>query len=213
MSTLEALWTELADVKDELALRDWFPGTSGNLSIKVSDDPLNFLVTASGKDKRRRTNEDFLLVDAEGIAVDPTHLRASAETGLHAKVYQLTDAGCCLHVHTVDNNVISELYGDEGQITFRGQELIKAFNIWEEDGAITVPIIENYADLKTLAECFGTVIGPDTRAVLIRNHGITVWGRSGFEAKKHLEALEFLFSYHIKLKSLQKLHDGQPSLI
>ncbi|WP_062231303.1 methylthioribulose 1-phosphate dehydratase [Fictibacillus sp. FJAT-27399] len=213
MSTLDALWTELADIKDELALRDWFPGTSGNLSIKVSDQPLTFLVTASGKDKRRRTTKDFLLVDSEGNAADPTHLRASAETGLHSKVYQLTDAGCCLHVHTVDNNVISELYAGEGQVTFKGQELIKAFNIWEEDGSITVPIIENYADLKILAESFGKAIGPDTRAVLIRNHGITVWGKSGFEAKRHLEAIEFLFSYHIKMKSIMQFHDGQPSLI
>lgn len=202
MSTLAASWEELADIKDELAARDWFPGTSGNLSIKVSDDPVSFLVTASGKDKRKRTNEDFLLVDLKGNALEPTHLRASAETGLHSKVYEQTDAGCCLHVHTVDNNIISELYGDEGKITFKGQELIKAFNIWEEDGEITVPIIENHADLARLAQEFGQAILPETKAVLIRNHGITVWGRTGFEAKRHLEALEFLFSYHIKLKTL-----------
>lgn len=52
-------WNELADIKDELAARDWFPGTSGNLSIKVVDSPLQFLVTASGRDKRKRTSEDF----------------------------------------------------------------------------------------------------------------------------------------------------------
>ena len=51
---------ELAEVKKELAERDWFPATSGNLSIKVSEDPLRFLITASGKDKRKETEEDFL---------------------------------------------------------------------------------------------------------------------------------------------------------
>ncbi|MCY9219083.1 class II aldolase/adducin family protein, partial [Bacillus haynesii] len=49
---------ELAEVKKELAERDWFPATSGNLSIKVSEDPLRFLITASGKDKRKETAED-----------------------------------------------------------------------------------------------------------------------------------------------------------
>ncbi|MCM3733752.1 methylthioribulose 1-phosphate dehydratase [Fictibacillus nanhaiensis] len=205
MTKHEQRWNELADVKDELAARNWFPGTSGNVSIKVDDEPITFFVSASGKDKTKRTSEDFLLVDGDGKPVEQTGLKASAETGIHCEVYRLTDAGCCLHVHTVDNNLISELYGDAGEITFQRQELIKAFGIWEEDGSITVPIVENYADLEKLSEAVAGVIKPDTKAVLIRNHGITVWGKNAFEAKKHLEAFEFLFSYHIKLQTLSFL--------
>jgi methylthioribulose-1-phosphate dehydratase len=201
----EQRWNELADLKDELAARNWFPGTSGNVSIKVEESPLTFYVSASGKDKTKRTSEDFLLVDGEGKAVEQTSLKASAETGIHCEVYRLTDAGCCLHVHTVDNNLISELYGNEGEITFQRQELIKAFGIWEEDGSISVPIVENYADLTKLSKAVADVIKPDTKAVLIRNHGITVWGKNAFEAKKHLEAFEFLFSYHLKLQTLSFL--------
>ncbi|MFC7440677.1 methylthioribulose 1-phosphate dehydratase [Laceyella putida] len=204
MSIVARKWHELAEIKDELASRDLFPGTSGNLSIKVCDDPLTLLVSASGKDKRKRTLEDFLLVDGEGRAVEATALKPSAETGIHVEVYRKTDAGCCLHVHTVDNNVVSELYADQGAITFRNQELIKAFGIWEEDGEITVPIVENFADLRTLAKEVGDVITPGTKAVLIRNHGVTVWGKDGFEAKKHLEAFEFLCSYHLKMLMLQQ---------
>ncbi|MDQ0207976.1 methylthioribulose 1-phosphate dehydratase [Alkalicoccobacillus murimartini] len=202
--THDTLWNELADIKDELAARDWFPGTSGNLSIKVSDDPLKFLVTASGRDKRKRTPEDFLLVDENSQPLEETSLKPSAETVLHQRIYQKTNAGCSLHVHTLNNNVISELYGDEGTITFRNQELIKAFNIWDEDGSITVPIVKNYADLPRLAEAVAEQIKPGTFGVLIRNHGITVWGRNGFEAKKHLEAFEFLFGYHLQLKQMTK---------
>jgi methylthioribulose-1-phosphate dehydratase len=205
LTTHEQRWNELADVKDELAARNWFPGTSGNLSIKVGDEPLIFYVSASGKDKTKRTSEDFLLVDGEGRPVKQTELKASAETGIHCEVYRLTDAGCCLHVHTVDNNLISELYGNDGKITFQNQELIKAFGIWEEDGSITVPIVENHTDLKELSKAVAGAINPDTKAVLIRNHGITVWGKDAFEAKKHLEAFEFLFSYHLKLQTLSFL--------
>ncbi|WP_078409212.1 methylthioribulose 1-phosphate dehydratase [Priestia abyssalis] len=203
MSTLAKRWHELADVKDELAARDWFPGTSGNLAIKVTDEPLTFLVTASGKDKRKRTNEDFLLVDAQGNKAEETDLKPSAETLLHVEIYNKTDAGCSLHVHTLDNNVISELYGDEGEVVFKGQEIIKAFGIWEEDAEIRVPVIRNYADIPTLAQEFGKYVKEDQGAVLIRNHGITVWGRNAFEAKKFLEAYEFLFSYHLKVLSLK----------
>ena len=206
MSTTQAvydsLWSELADIKDELAARDWFPGTSGNLSIKVSHDPLRFLVTASGRDKRKRTPEDFLLVNEQSQSIEQTDLKPSAETVLHQRIYEKTDAGCSLHVHTISNNIISELYAEQAEITFQNQELIKAFNIWEEDGSITIPIVPNYADLGQLAEAVAEQIRPGIKGVLIRNHGITAWGRNGFEAKKHLEAFEFLFEYHLRLKQL-----------
>ncbi|MCK0473162.1 methylthioribulose 1-phosphate dehydratase [Halalkalibacter sp. APA_J-10(15)] len=191
-------WNELASIKRELAVRDWFPGTSGNLSIKVQDEPLQCLVTVSGKDKYKETNEDFVLVneDAEPLTDEG---KPSAETVIHLEVYKKTDAGCSLHVHTLDNNLISELYFEQGFITFKGVELIKAFGIWAEDGQLTIPIVENYSDLPTLGKAISHVIEPDTKAVLIRNHGITVWGRNAFEAKRHLEACEFLFSYQMKL--------------
>lgn len=196
---LNEKWNELADVKDELSGRDWFMGTSGNLAIKVNGEPLQFLVTASGKDKRKRTDEDFLLVDEFGRPVGETHLKPSAETLLHVEIYRRTKAGCSLHVHTIDNNVISEIYGDRGEVSFQGQEIIKAFDKWDEDAVLKIPIIRNYAHIPTLAKEFSHHIHGDTGAVLIRNHGITVWGRNAFEAKKVLEASEFLFRYQLRL--------------
>lgn len=204
MSEIKQRWEELADIKDELAVRDWFMGTSGNLSIKCQDDPLQFLVTASGKDKRKRTAEDFLLVDGDGRPVERTALKPSAETLLHCVVYGKTEAGCSLHVHTVSNNVISELYAEEGEAVFQGQELIKAFDRWEEDAKLSIPIIKNHAHIPSLAEDFSRHVSKDKGAVLIRNHGITVWGKSGFEAKKILEACEFLFQYQITLLQTKK---------
>lgn len=203
MTMINQRWEELADIKRVLAKRDWFPGTSGNLAIKVSDEPIEFLVTASGKDKTKETDEDFLLVDREGKPVKDNHLKPSAETLLHVEIFNKTKAGCSLHVHTVDNNVISELYGDKGKITFRGQEIIKAYGLWDEDAEFTIPIIYNYAHIPTLAECFSEFVKEDAGAVLIRNHGITAWGRDALEAKKYLEASEFLFSYHLKLLTLK----------
>ncbi|MGG3938538.1 methylthioribulose 1-phosphate dehydratase [Anoxybacillus kestanbolensis] len=197
-------WAELAEVKRELAARDWFMATSGNLSLKVSDEPLTFLVTASGKDKRKETAEDFLLVGANGQPVEATHLKPSAETLLHVEIYNKTSAGCVLHVHTVDNNIISEWYGEEGEVVFTNQEIIKAFGLWEEDAAFRIPIIPNFAHIPTLAKAFADHVHEDRGAVLIRNHGITVWGKDAFEAKKFLEACEFLCQYYVKLLLLKR---------
>ncbi|WP_214783861.1 methylthioribulose 1-phosphate dehydratase [Exiguobacterium sp. S3] len=200
--TVQERWVELADIKDELAARDWFPGTSGNLAIRVSDDPLTFLVTASGRDKRKRTNEDFVLVDATGQLIGEQSGKPSAETLLHVDIFNNSNATCSLHVHTVDNNVISELYAAKGHVTFTGQEIIKALGYWEETASVRIPIIENHADIPTLARAFAPHVTGDAGAVLIRNHGITVWGETPAAAKRYLEAYEFLFSYSLKLRAL-----------
>lgn len=200
--TVQERWVELADIKDELAARDWFPGTSGNLAIRVSDDPLTFLVTASGRDKRKRTDEDFVLVDATGQLIGEQIGKPSAETLLHVEIFNNTNATCSLHVHTVDNNVISELYAAKGHVTFTGQEIIKALGYWEETASVRIPIIENHADIPTLARAFAPHVTYDAGAVLIRNHGITVWGETPAASKRYLEAYEFLFSYSLKLRAL-----------
>jgi methylthioribulose-1-phosphate dehydratase len=82
--------------------------------------------------------------------------------------------------------------------------MIKAFDIWKEDDSITVPIVENDACIPKLAEEIGRVIQPEVPGVLIRNHGIYVWGDSDFTAKRHLEAFEFLFEYQINMFFLKK---------
>lgn len=201
MRQLFRQWQELSELKKELTDRNWFPATSGNISIKVSDNPLTFLVTASGRDKTKTTPDDFLLVDQNGNPVLETDLRPSAETLLHTHIYNLTNAACVLHIHTTDNNVITNVYDQE--VVFCNQEIIKALNIWEEGASIQIPIIENYAHIPTLGEQFRKHISEDTGAVLIRNHGITVWGKDGFDTKKRLEAYEFLFQFHIKLLSIK----------
>ncbi|AIG28469.1 methylthioribulose 1-phosphate dehydratase [Brevibacillus laterosporus] len=208
-TTLEqrtAAFKKLDEVKLTFARRDWFPGTSGNLSIKISDVPLQFAVTASGKDKTKLSPEDYLIVDGNCNSVEPTNLKPSAETLVHAVVYQsIPDAGACFHVHTIANNVISEVYAQKQSFTIHGQELIKGLGIWEENALLTVPIVENYADIPTLAAAIKEAIKPDVPGVLIRNHGIYAWGRNDFEAKRHIEAFEFLFEYQLRLLQVGNL--------
>lgn len=201
-------WQELADIKAELAERDWFMGTSGNLSIREAKSS-SFYITASGKDKRKQTDTDFLLVDLTGTPVEKTDLKPSAETLIHTEIYRKTDANCILHVHTVENNVISELYGEAGEVTFRNQEIIKATGRWDEDAELKIPIIYNHADIPLLTETFIPHIDDDKGAVLIRNHGITVWGKSGLEAKRILEACEFLFQYQLLLNQQKIVVDSR----
>lgn len=199
-------YRQLDEAKLSFAKRDWFPGTSGNLSIKLTDDPLTFAVTASGKDKTKLSDDDYLVVDGDSVPIEPTHLKPSAETLVHATVYKnIKQAGACFHVHTVANNLISDLYFSKRVFSIQGQELIKGLGIWEENATVSIPIVENYADIPKLAAEIGKVITPDVPGVLIRNHGIYAWGGNGFEAKRHLEAFEFLFEYHLRKLQLSSV--------
>ncbi len=185
----------LNDIKVKLYERGWFPATSGNLSYKLHDNPLYFAITSSGKDKGIVTHEDVIFVDKDAVPIEKTKQKPSAETKIHSQIYQKTDAGMVIHIHTVNNNFVSSVYFEEGYVPLKDMEMIKALDIWKEDAFVKIPIIENYFDLNKLAEEAGKAINPEVPGLLIKNHGIYAWGKNEFEAKRHVEAFEFMFEY------------------
>jgi methylthioribulose-1-phosphate dehydratase len=197
---------QLVEVSKNFAAKGWFPATAGNLSVKLSQEPLVFGVTASGKDKENLQVSDILLVDGDSKPIEETLLKPSAETLIHAEVYKQMggQAGAVLHVHTLYNNLISDLFAGEGKVTIGDMELIKALNIWEEGASIDVPIVENYADIPKLTREISKVLDPRVPGVLIRNHGIYAWGEDVFAAKRHLQAFEFMFQYLFLKLSYQR---------
>lgn len=205
LEAVQRAFDTLRRIKTRLAERGWFPATSGNLSVKVThggETPV-IAITASGKDKAVHTPEDFLLVDETGALVTSTGLKPSAETLVHTSLYQkFPECGAVFHVHTVFNNLVSELYGDDGGVTFAGHELIKALGHWEEDTVVKMPIVSNHAHIPSLAAAVERAASWDARGVLIRNHGIYAWGEDAFAALRHLEAWEFLFEYEVKRRLL-----------
>ncbi|MFZ0447243.1 MAG: methylthioribulose 1-phosphate dehydratase [Bacillus sp. (in: firmicutes)] len=211
LEAIQEAFKALQKVKGTLSERGWFPATSGNISVLVKGSSFEhnkpiIAITSSGKDKSIDTHEDFLVVNSDGKPVFPTNLKPSAETLIHTSIYQvITNCKAVFHVHTIYNNLISDLYADQRKITFTKHELIKAFDIWEEDASITIPIVENYSDIPRLAEEILRVIEPEVPGVLIRNHGIYAWGDSDFTAKRHLEAFEFLFEYQTNMYFLKKI--------
>lgn len=200
-------FAELREIKTILAARNWFPATSGNLSIRVGEfnpDQFTFAITASGKDKSINTPSDFLLVNEKGQPTDETGLKPSAETLIHCEIYKATGCGAIFHVHTVFNNLVSELFWERKSIPVDGVELIKAFNIWDEEAQIEIPILPNYADIPRIAELVQGAIVPRVPGIMLRKHGIYAWGANSFEAKRNLEAFEYLFEYVYRLELLKK---------
>lgn len=67
-----------------------------------------------------------------------------------------------------------------------------------------VPIIENTARECELTERLQAAIRayPRTRAVLVRRHGVYVWGRDWIQAKTQAECYEYLFEAAVRLRQL-----------
>ena len=57
--------------------KGWMLGTSGNLSIRVSESPLQFLITASGLDKGSLQASDILLMGENSQLIEPAQLRSA----------------------------------------------------------------------------------------------------------------------------------------
>lgn len=176
-------------------VRGWVPATSGNFSVRDRAAG-RMWISPSGVDKGLITTAHLLETDMDGSATE-SHRRPSAETGLHAVIYRdRPEAGAILHVHTVWNTLLSERFAERGWVPLQGYELLKALaGVATHEHAEEVPILENSQDYERLAADFATALRRNGGAhgVLLKQHGLYTWGKSVAEARRHLEALEFLF--------------------
>jgi methylthioribulose-1-phosphate dehydratase len=171
----------------------WVPATSGNFSVRQGE---RILITASGLDKGALTPVGLLEVDLEGNVVDGAG-KPSAETGLHLVLYKARPAaGAILHVHTVWNTLLSGFHEDAGHVALEGYELLKGLSaVATHEHVERVPILKNSQNYAELSEQLRKALKeyPDAHGVLLSRHGLYTWGESVAEARRHLEALEFLF--------------------
>ena len=72
------------------------------------------------------------------------------------------------------------------------------------DDTLTIPIIENKATEASIADGIEEAVkdNPGVDAVLIRRHGLYVWGTSWEIAKVQVESLEWLFKVCTEMKKM-----------
>ena len=173
--------------------RGWVPATSGNFSVWWGS---RVHITATGLDKETLTPEDLLEVDMNGAVLGGKG-KPSAETSLHLVIYrERPDARAVLHVHSIWNTLMSGRFEREGSVVLRGYELLKGLaDVATHEHAERVPIIANTQEYASLADELNEALRENEAAhgVLLSRHGLYTWGESVAEARRHLEALEFLF--------------------
>lgn len=178
----------------EFHRRGWSLGTSSNYSVVLRRDPLELMLTASGKDKGALTRTDFVLADATGQFVAWPGEKPSAEMWLHlATVNALPWVGSVLHTHSVWGTLLSELHAPAGGFAIEGLEMLKGLaGVTTHEHREWVPIFPNTQDIPALAREVTPRL-PETHGFLIRGHGLYTWGRDLAEARRHIEIFEFLF--------------------
>jgi methylthioribulose-1-phosphate dehydratase len=201
---LRACAAELVTNVRELAARGWTPATSSNFSLRMDDR--HAAITISGRDKSRLSEDDVMVVDFDGHPVGSGH-RPSAETALHTCLYKrFPDIGCVLHTHSLAQTVASKLYGPVGHVRFEDYELIKAFRGEDtHETEFDLPVLPNSQHMATLAAQVDVLM--DTGHLwgyLIEGHGLYAWGRDMAEARRHLDAFDFLICCELETRKLRR---------
>lgn len=187
----------------ELAALGWTPATSSNFSHRLDDR--HAAITVSGRDKGKLREADIMVVDFDGKAVGSDH-RPSAETLLHTQLYRrFPEIGCVLHTHSRTQTVASRLFAGAGHVRLEGYELLKAFRgNTTHESELDLPVLPNTQDMPSLAAQVDALLDRDDCmwGYLIDGHGLYAWGGDMAEARRHLEAFEFLLGCVLELRRL-----------
>ena len=131
------------------------------------------------------------------------------------------DAGAVLHSHSLDVVMASALVppGEPLRLTrlemMKGLEGVGYFDVHE------IPVIDNTALEHELEERLDAAVQawPKANAVLVRNHGVYIWGRDPVHAKTQAECLDYLCRAVVRMHAADINHlrhyrsapDGAPA--
>ena len=92
-------------------------------------------------------------------------------------------------------------------VSFEKYEMLKGLSGGKYSEIHTLPILDNVEYECDLAEAVGQAVldFPKAFAVLVRDHGVYIWGDSAAQAKVHAECYDYLFEAQVREKSLQAL--------
>lgn len=180
----------------------WVTGTGGGICIREGD---RVLIAPSGVQKERMTPDQMFTFSVDGRLLDrprDPELRPSECTALFMAAIRLRDAGAVIHSHSMHAMIASLLF--EREFAISEIEMIKGIEGMSYHDRLVVPIIENTAHECDLAASLEAAIEayPLTKAVLVRRHGVYVWGRDWVQAKTHAECYDYLFRAAAEMRRL-----------
>ena len=195
----------------------WVSGTGGSITIKVHDPTVPksqqlIVMAPSGVQKERMVPEDMYVLSSDGSVLSapspkpaPHKPPKCSECGpLFLKAYQMRNAGAVIHSHGLESCLATMIHPLSKEFRITHMEMIKGIQGHGYYDELVVPIIENTAREYELTESLAEAIAayPKATSVLVRNHGIYIWGDSWISAKTQAECYHYLFDAAIKLHQL-----------
>lgn len=195
---------KLAFLVRELNSQGHNPATSGNYSLRSKTNLEIALVSESRIDKSKFTENNFLPHYYQTRNMHSDYISSgrisSEETDIHLTIYQMTNANCVLHSHLLESLLFADMFQGLPFATISGLELLKGFKgVATHETVINIPCYDNTQDIKSLSEKMKITMLNDSHnyGLLLRGHGLYVWGESVEDAKRHLEVFQYVFKYYI----------------
>jgi len=192
----------IVELCQQFYTQGWVSGTGGGISVRRDG---RIYIAPSGVQKERLEPHDIFVVDESGEVVeaprDPS-LKLSACTPLFFNAFELRDAGAVLHSHSINAMLATLVFDDEFHCTHL--EMMKGIAGTGYRDDMVVPIIENTAHECDLADSMAEAIKayPTANAVLVKRHGVYVWGEDWIQAKTQAECYDYLFGAAVEMKKL-----------
>ena len=178
----------------------WCTGTGGGMSIREGD---RVYMAPSGVQKERIRPADVFVLDLDGEVVERPEnpaLRISECMPLFYNAYRMRDAGAVLHSHSKHAVLATLLSGAAFEVA--QLEMIKGLRGKGYYDPVRIPIVENTARECELTDRMAEAMAAhdDVDAVLVRRHGVYVWGPTWQKAKTQAEVLDWLFEVTVAMR-------------
>lgn len=191
--------------------KEWCLGTGGAMCIR---DQEMIYVTPSGVQKELMKPQDIYILtnsshDSPKILYQPRNLKLSDCYPLFLQCFQIDNVNAVIHTHSMNAVLVSMLYDTEFRI--RDMEQIKAMpNLITKKGnlnnfdTLVIPIIDNKPTESELLGSMHETISkyPESCAILVRRHGLFVWGPNIDKTKIYNESIDYLLGLAIRMREL-----------
>jgi methylthioribulose-1-phosphate dehydratase len=192
----------VVDLCRGLHLSGWAPGIGGGVSVRHDG---SIYVAPAAVRAEQLTSEDLFMLDLDGNVVstpsEPDY-RVSESLPMFMNAYRLRSAAAVIHSQSLNAVLVTLAVKKEWQVT--QLEVQKGLRGVGYHDVHTVPVIENTAKESDLADAMADAMltHPGAHAVLVRRHGVFVWGRDWAEAKSHAECYDYLFEATLRMRQM-----------
>ncbi|XP_074373488.1 putative bifunctional methylthioribulose-1-phosphate dehydratase/enolase-phosphatase E1 2 [Apium graveolens] len=195
----------------------WVLGTGGSITIRVHDDAISrssqlIVMSPSGVQKDKVDPEDMFVLSSDGCILSKPRTKLYPHkppkctdcAPIFLKVYEMRNAGAVIHSHGIEACLVTMIHPLSKEFRITHMEMIKGIEGHGYHDELVIPIIENTAYERELTESFTKAIEayPKTTAVLVRNHGVYIWGETWISTKTQAECYHYLFDASIKMHQL-----------